>query len=226
MLATCEANAGLYTKLAQALGSQGAVLPKPYLQLAKLLDDAERMDWEVVRKVIEKDRGAPVEELFHSIDHTPLAAASIAQVHVARLKTPSGEPGAAVAVKVQRPEIIAQAGWDLLCFRLMLHVYERIFDLPMSAFGQYISQQTLNETSFVKEAANATALRKAVESDPMRLIRETVMVPRIYEELSGEQVLVMDYIPHAAKMTDVKRIEEMGLSVKEATRSVCEVFSR
>lgn len=79
--------------------------------------------------------------------------------------------------------------------------------------------------SFKAEATNAKKLRHFIANDPLRLIRDTVTVPEVYEELSGERVLVMEYIEGACKMTDRDKIEKMGLSVKGIAQSVCEVFA-
>lgn len=119
---------------------QAAILPKPYHKLSKLFDNAERLPWPVVEKILTRELGAPTEEFFVSIDKVPIAAASVAQVHRARLRLPSGEE-VDVAVKVQRPDIRRYAKWDLWAFRTMLKLYERIFELPLSFAGQYISDQ-------------------------------------------------------------------------------------
>ncbi|CEH14647.1 Predicted unusual protein kinase [Ceraceosorus bombacis] len=225
LLAVCDENQGLYTKLGQAVASNSFILPKPYAQLNRLLDDAERMPWEIVRKVLEGELGDRLEQVFESINEKPIAAASIAQVHLGILRGNGDEESRKVAVKVQRPQIRAQAYWDLLCFRILLRFYEQIFELPLSYFGQYISDQILQETSFVHEAENSEQLRKYIATDPLKLVRDTVSVPKVYRDLSGERVLVMEYVSDAVKMTDQKGMERLGLSVRDVAKSVCEVFA-
>lgn len=237
----CEANGGLYVKLGQAIGVQAAVLPKPYHALAKMFDDAEHLDYATVRKVVESELGKSIDDVstqsvsqrmpqpadawwhqvFESFDEEPVAAASVAQVHKARLKGNGQE----VAVKIQRPSIRAQAKWDLLSFRLLLRFYSHIFDLPLSYFGKYISEQIHKETDFVAELRNATRARNYVEDDPQKLIRDTVYVPFCVDDLCTGRLLVMEYIHGATRMTDEKGIKAMGLSVREVARSVCEVFA-
>ncbi len=146
LLYVCEKNQGLYVKIGQAVGANSVILPKPYHALAKMFDDADKMSEQEVRGVIRRELGKEPEEIFEDFDWKPIGAASIAQVHRARLRTPGkdGEPGSTtteVAVKVQRPAIPRQAKMDLLCFRILLHLYERIFELPLAFAGQYISNQ-------------------------------------------------------------------------------------
>ncbi|KAN0060806.1 hypothetical protein ACQY0O_007465 [Thecaphora frezii] len=230
LLYVCERNQGLYIKLGQAIGVQAAILPKPYHQLSKLFDNAERLPFEEVRKVLVAELGAEPEEIFSSFDKVPVAAASVAQVHRARLKpapgSPEGSQGPEVAVKVQRPNIRKYAKWDLWSFRVLLMLYERIFELPLSFAGQYISDQIEQETLFKKELENSQRAKKAIETDPEKIVRKTCYVPQMYEDYCTQRVLVMEWIDGACRMTDRARLEdEMGLNVKAVSRSVCEAFA-
>lgn len=221
LLKVCESNGGLYIKLGQAIGVQAAVLPKPYHALAKMFDDAEHMSTKVVRAVVEKELGRPIDEVYSSFDDEPIAAASVAQVHKAILKS----TGETVAVKVQRPSIRSQAYWDLLSFRILLHFYSHIFDLPLSYFGGYISEQIERETDFLAELENGKKARNNIAQDPQKVIRETCYVPWCVDDLSTSRILTMEFIQGATRMTDEKGIRNMGLNIKEVARSVCEVFA-
>lgn len=159
--------------------------------------------------------------MFDTFDDQPIAAASIAQVHRAVLKSNK----AIVAVKVQRPTIEAQAFWDLLSFRILLRFYSRIFDLPLSYFGQYISDQIHKETNFLAELNNASKARKYIEEDQEKIIRDSTYVPYCYDDMCSKKVIVMEYVNDAVRMTDEEGIKKMGLSIREVARSVCEVFA-
>ncbi|KAF8311371.1 ABC1-domain-containing protein [Clavulina sp. PMI_390] len=224
LLKVCERNRGLYVKLAQALATQGPFLPPAYGKLGKLLDDAEHFPYEVVQETIKREFGAPIEELFVRFDPVPIAAASIAQVHRARIRLPSGEEEE-VAVKVQRPDIRRHAKWDLWAYRTMLQLYGYFFELPLDFAADYISDQLMAETRFDHEAANSEHIKHLVANSPVALIRNTVYVPRIHPQLCTQRVLTMEYIPEANKLTDLKAIETKGLSVKKVGRSVAEVFA-
>ncbi|GAC97021.1 potential mitochondrial chaperonin [Pseudozyma hubeiensis SY62] len=229
LMYVCEKNQGLYVKLGQAIGCQAAILPKPYHQLTKLFDNAERLPYEEVRKVLIAELGADPKEVFAEFNEVPVAAASVAQVHKARLKPPPGSPpgtlGPEVAVKVQRPNIRKYAKWDLWSFRILLKLYERIFELPLSFSGQYISDQIEQETFFDRELANSLRAKKAIETDSEALVRKSCYVPEFYKDFCTQRVLVMEWIGNTCRMTDREKLEEWGLSAKQVSRSVCEAFA-
>ena len=117
-------NGGLYLKIGQAIAMQSAVLPPEFQRMfARMFDDAPQDDWAAVERVIRDDFGGrSVEEVFGVsfagvegrgvMERTARASASVAQVHWARL--PDGRE---VAVKIQKPEIAKQIGWDLWAFK-------------------------------------------------------------------------------------------------------------
>jgi aarF domain-containing kinase len=119
-----RSNGGLYLKIGQAIAMQSAVLPPEFQRMfARMFDDAPQDEWQAVEKVIRDDFGGrSVEEVFGVsfageegkgvMERTARASASVAQVHWARL--PDGRE---VAVKIQKPEIAKQIGWDLWAFK-------------------------------------------------------------------------------------------------------------
>jgi ubiquinone biosynthesis protein len=101
-----------FVKLGQILSTRGDLLPADVVrELKKLQEDVPPIPVEDVKREIEETLGAPVSEVFATFEETPLASASIGQVHRATLKTPQGE--VKVAVKVQRPRIRATIERDL-----------------------------------------------------------------------------------------------------------------
>lgn len=116
-------NGGLYLKIGQAIAMQSAVLPPEFQKMfSRMFDDAPQRSWEEVEKVIREDFGMGVQEVFGVswvgaegkgvMERTARASASVAQVHWARLAD-----GREVAVKIQKPEIKKQIGWDLWAFK-------------------------------------------------------------------------------------------------------------
>ncbi|KAG8776530.1 hypothetical protein FRC16_004501 [Serendipita sp. 398] len=213
---------GLYVKAGQAIGIQVAILPKPYHALAQMFDAAEPVSLEAVRKVIHDELGMWPEEIFAEFDPNPIGSASIAQVHRARLHT-----GEQVAVKVQRPDIRKHAKWDLLAFRILMRIYENVFDLPLTFASQYISDQIELETHFDHERENTERIRNHVLTEtPKHLKGGVAYVPAIHSSLCTPRLLVMEYIEGAVRMTDVDALEKrLGLDVNEVMNSVCEVFA-
>lgn len=119
-----RSNGGLYLKIGQAIAMQTAVLPPEFARMfARMFDDAPQDSWEEVEKVIREDFGGRgVEEVFGVsfagreglgvMERTARASASVAQVHWAKLAD-----GREVAIKIQKPEIAKQIGWDLWAFK-------------------------------------------------------------------------------------------------------------
>ena len=98
------------------------------------------------------------------------------------------------------------------------------FGLPLSYFGQYISDQILQETLFESELKNAQRARWEIENDKSKEIRETCYVPECYQDFSTSRVLTMEFVNKpSCKMTDRKSLEEMGLDVKKVCHSVMEL---
>jgi aarF domain-containing kinase len=79
------------------------------------------------------------------------------------------------------------------------------------------------ETDFLHELKSATKAKKNIEEDPEKIIRETTYIPKYFDEMSSKKILIMEYINDAVRMTDDEKIKQMGLSIKEVARSVCEV---
>ena len=104
-----EAMGPTYVKLGQVLSSRSDLLPAPYLAaLSRLQDDVEPFPFEDVERIVQEDLGVRLSKAFADFESTPVAAASLGQVHRATLRD-----GRRVAVKVQRPEIRARIATDL-----------------------------------------------------------------------------------------------------------------
>ena len=111
---TAEHLGPTYIKLGQIISSGEGLFPSELVEEFKICrDQVPAEDFESVRRVVEQDLGRPLDEVFERFDPVPLAAASIAQVHAARLRDADGSPGPDVVVKVQRPTIRTQVHHDL-----------------------------------------------------------------------------------------------------------------
>ncbi|KAE8229964.1 hypothetical protein CF326_g5047 [Tilletia indica] len=273
LLELCERNQGLYIKVGQAIANQAAILPKPYLALSKMFDDATQLTMAQVRRVIETElrvkaaeqqqgasggvmtidlsRSTRIEDVFVEFDETPVAAASIAQVHRGVIRVPTSVPGASFqptnpatlaklaesplepntklvecAIKVQRPEIRRYAHYDLLALRLWMRAYEAFFEMPALSFaGEYISNQIEQECHFDVELHNSEMARWNIMHDSDRLVRDTCYVPAVYPALSTSRLLLMEYIPNTVRLTDIDGLKRNNFSIKEVARSACEISS-
>ncbi|KAK1758461.1 ABC1 family-domain-containing protein [Echria macrotheca] len=194
-----RSNGGLYLKIGQAIAMQSAVLPPEFARMfARMFDDAPQDGWAAVEKVIRDDFGGrSVEEVFGVsfsgeegkgvMERTARASASVAQVHWARLAD-----GREVAVKIQKPEIKKQIGWDLWAFKTVSWVYSWWFDLPLYSLVPFVAERLMLETDFENEARNSERMRELVNAEPS--LRGRVYVPPVYAELSSDRVLTTEWI--------------------------------
>ncbi|HRI49215.1 MAG TPA: AarF/UbiB family protein [Pseudomonadota bacterium] len=186
-----------FIKVGQIMSTRPDLLP-PYVitALSRLQDDVGPFSFALVRQTLEQDFGRPLAELFAEFQVEPIASASVAQVHKARL--PGGE---LVAVKVRRPDIEDLCAFDLGVMRIYAAILELIPSLRLLApvdsvnqFGRAIHMQL----DFTIEARNNHRFRKNFAADP------EIIIPRLYEALCSRRVLVMEFID-GVKILDFKR---------------------
>lgn len=200
LLNMIETNKGLFIKIGQAIANQGTLFPIEYQRrFNRLYDNAPVDDWRDVDRVLKQNLGEGYElEMFEHIDHVPMASASIAQVHKAVLK----DTGAEVALKVQHYYIQHQMDVDLLVYRFMTKVYEKVFDIPMSFFSKYIAEQIAKETDFVNEKRNSDRLESFLNMDMDRSVpvpethpQTVLMVPNLLLGLILKLIHMLLHLP-------------------------------
>ncbi|MBP1749597.1 MAG: hypothetical protein H6Q52_2136 [Deltaproteobacteria bacterium] len=196
-----------FIKFAQVLSSRPDVIPPEYIkELAKLQDEVPEFPFDDARKLIETQLGRPLAELFLHIDEKPRAAASLAQVHRARLL--SGED---VAVKVQRTGIDEIIENDIRILREFASLMER--RIPESRFYEPtglvddFARTIRHELDFAREGRNIDRFRKYFAATPI------VYIPKVYWDLTTSKVLTIEYID-GIKITDIGRLEAAGLDRK------------
>lgn len=184
-------NGAIWVKFGQFLSSRTDILPLQYVsELQKLQDDAKPVSFRRIEAVLCEEWGQDWRRRFSRFDETPVAAASVAQVHRAVLAS-----GDDVAVKVQLPHARRLFRQDSAVFRALAAVGAPMishFDLKQ-VIDQIIAM-TLQELDFLQEEAN---LRK-FESHPHH---PRIYVPRLYDEMSSDRVLVTEWI-EGVKLTD------------------------
>ncbi|QDK31954.1 ABC1 kinase family protein [Sphingomonas sp. IC081] len=186
--AALEALGPTYVKLGQILATRRDLLPDPWIAaFEQLQSDAPRIPFAMLRGDVEAALGGPPESVFAHFDPEPLAAASIAQVHRARL-----EDGTEVVVKIRRPGIRARMEADLRLMRHLAAIAEArsaaVRRMRPAAMIEELGREILAELDFTGEGRNADLLRADLAA------LERVTVPRIHWQWTGEQVLVMDYV--------------------------------
>ena len=179
-----------FVKFGQILSLRAELLPKPLVEeLQKLQDDAAPVDVKSIKSVIGKNLEKPWEEVFLSFDETPLAAASLSQVHRAVLR----KGGTEVALKVQRPDIESKIDRDLDIMELVAdRMHERVPEMSIYELPRLVSlmRRTLaHELDFRREARYLQIARRHMEDI------EGFCVPKAFLQLSTSKLLVMEYIP-------------------------------
>ena len=192
-----------FIKLGQLLSTRPDLIPADFLgELAKLQDDIPPFSLAEVNAIVQEELGRTPEELFHYFDTEPLAAASIGQVHRARL-----DSGIEVAVKVQRPGIENVIAVDLEILAhiadLMEQYLEEVQGHRPSAIVHEFARSLSREIDFGIELANIQRFARQFEGNP------AIHVPLVYPELSTDRVLVMEYIL-GIKSSHIEELREQG----------------
>ncbi len=205
---------GLYIKSAQFLGARADLLPEPYIAaLSQLHDRVPPQSYATIRPVLREALGAEPEQVFAAFERRPVAAASLAQVHRARLRD-----GRSVAVKVQYPDIGRLVELDLRNLTTILglvHRFERGLDFrPIArAVGRLVPQ----ELDFINEGRSAETIIAALAH------RGDVVAPAVVWEHTSGRVLVTEYVD-GAKVSDVAALRAMGLDPREVAERVVDVW--
>ena len=177
-----------FIKLGQVLSTRPDILPTEFIdELQKLQDDVPPMDFEAVERQIERHLEGSLSENFEEFDEEPLAAASIGQVHRART-----HQGVECVVKVQREGIREkiQSDLDILYYlaRFLEATIEEVELYTPTAIVQEFEKAILSELDFEREAKNIETFGENFREEPK------VAVPKIFKELTTEQILTLEYI--------------------------------
>ena len=179
---------GALMKLGQMASYLDDGLPEPLrLALSQLQSQAPPMSVELVRQEVERELGAPIEEMFAAFDEEPIAAASIGQVHRAILRTPEGEK--AVAVKVQYPGVAEAIDADIKTADLLGTLLAFGFkSLNPEEMVLEIKDRLREELDYVNEARNQQLFADFYEGHPF------IHVPKVFHDYSTARVLITELV--------------------------------
>lgn len=189
-----------YIKLGQFMSVRRDFLPVEIAdELALLQDQVPPFEYALVKATIERDLGGSPDELFAHFEETPIASASVGQVHRARLKD-----GTEVAVKVQRPQLRQRFYQDLGYMRFLIQLGRKLFKNYADWDGwvelsDEFGRNLFAEVNYIQEGRNADRLRRVLRDFP------DVKVPRVFWKFTGRRVLTLEYL----KGTKIDRVKEL-----------------
>jgi ubiquinone biosynthesis protein len=196
-----------FVKFGQIMSTRTELLPPEMIdQLKKLQDHAKPLPFSEIRAVLEQN--CPnIDELFCGIDETPVASASLAQVHSAVLKD-----GTRVALKVQRPGIGEIIETDISILQSMAERIETVFPEtrlynPVGMVDDF-AHQIVKELDFTRDSRNADRMSRNFRGVP------GIRFPKVYWEYSSPRVMAMDFI-EGVRIDDPEAIAAMGLDPHE-----------
>jgi ubiquinone biosynthesis protein len=214
---TLEELGPTYIKMGQVLSTRVDLLPPEYIaELSRLLDTAPPVEFEDIAAQIEQELGKKLEMCFAEFDHTPLASASIGQVHRARLS--SGEQA---MVKVQRPRLDAtvQADLDLLIRQAhFLQRHSRLArDYQIAEIMEELAYALQCELDYTFEGRNADRLRHNLRGNP------EARVPHVYWNLTTKRVITLEAL-EGLKLTHLEPLVEAGYDLPAVARTMVELY--
>ncbi|MEB3336726.1 MAG: AarF/ABC1/UbiB kinase family protein [Leptolyngbyaceae bacterium] len=197
-----------FIKIGQALSTRGDLLPLEYVQeLGRLQDQVPEFSPEVAIAIVEAELGNSIHTLYRDFDRFPLAAASLGQVHKARLHT-----GEEVVVKIQRPGLENLFDLDFKVIAQLLRICERHFawtrQYELEAIYNEFFSILYKEIDYIQEGKNADRFRENFNGYPR------IVVPKVFWRYTTKKVLTLEYLP-GIKVDDRQTIEACGLNAKE-----------
>ena len=207
----------IFVKLGQVISTRKDLLAEPIAkELSKLQDHVKPFPAEVSKSIVESELKSKITDIFQSFTTEPLASASIAQVHEAKLKD-----GSDIIVKVVRPGIKKEIEKDLLLMKRIakyltslsdefkrMHLIEIVNDYEILVY---------DETDLIKEAANAKKIKKNF------LNSELIYIPEIYSEYLTKNILVMERT-FATPINNKDELKEQGINFKQLAENAIEIF--
>jgi ubiquinone biosynthesis protein len=211
----------IFVKFGQVLSTRRDLLPADIaVELALLQDRVPPFPTEVAVATIEKAFGRPLDDVFEYFEPTPVASASIAQVHFARLKDPR-HAGREVAVKVLRPQMLPVIEKDLSLMRMMAGWVEKLSDdgrrlkprEVVAEFDKYLH----DELDLLREASNAAQLRRNMAG------LDLVLIPEVIWDWCRSDVMVMERM-NGVPINRIDELRRLGVDIRKLARDGVTIF--
>lgn len=191
-----------YIKLGQFIASSPTFFPQDYVEeFQNCLDRTKPFSFEIAKKIIESELQQPLNSVYSWVDPKPLASASIAQVHAARLNT-----GEDVVIKIQKPGVenvlLTDLNFLYVCARIIERLAPKLSWTSLSGVVEEIQRTMMEECDFYKEANNLKEFREFLQATH----NDDVVVPQVYEQASSRKILTMERF-YGVSLTDLDTIK-------------------
>jgi predicted unusual protein kinase regulating ubiquinone biosynthesis (AarF/ABC1/UbiB family) len=209
-----------FIKIGQQFSTRVDVLSKPFItELEKLQDRVPPFPTSLAKQIVEEELGRPLGDVYEEFAEDALAAASLGQVHLAKLKM----TGEQVIVKVQRPGLKEIFDIDLKNLRVIAQWLQKVDPKTDGAARDWVAifdetaRVLYDEVDYQNEASNAQEFAAQFADT------EWIKVPKIYQQYTKTRTLCMEYAP-ATKINDVEAIRKMGIEPDRMARLAVEAY--
>lgn len=204
-----------FIKLGQFLSTRPDILGADAVsELSKLQDDIVPVTFEEIKFVIEESLNKPLDSVFSEVDPVSIASASIGQVHRAKLKD-----GTPVVIKVQKPCVARQIKDDIETLNGMNAIFAATGSPRSTEIDNILRQYERflkAELDYRVELEHMVKFHDLLDGLPVR-------VPKVYKEISSENMLVMEYVP-STKITDIESLKTQGVNTARIGESLVQIF--
>lgn len=216
-LKALETNGGIYIKLGQHVSAMTYLLPREWTDaMIPLQQKCPESDFQEINEMFISDLGKPVEEIFTEFDHEPIGVASLAQVHIGRLR----ETGKRVAVKCQHPSLEEFVPVDvIMCQKVFKLMYEIFPEYPLTWLGEELQSSIYVELDFNNEAKNA---RNTAQYFQKFLDKTALRVPEVLD--SSRRILIMEYVP-GSRLDDLEFMDSHKISRSQVSSCLSHIFN-
>jgi ubiquinone biosynthesis protein len=205
-----------FIKIGQILSMRPDLLPEEYIvEFQKFQDNVRPEPYEVIRQVVENELKRPLEDVFEQFETSPVASASLAQVHIAYLKV-----GTRVAVKVLRPDVRETMMRDIAIMKRLakrIRFLDRDNIVNLQEIADELENSTKKELDFLIEAKNIRTFHEYNSSV------KYITCPSVYGEYTTTDLLVMGYID-GIKITDTEQLEKEGYDISDISRKLADNY--
>lgn len=217
-LKALERNGGVFIKLGQHIGAMTYLLPPEWTDtMIPLQDKCPESTVQEIDQMFQQDLKCTLDEVFSEFDPRPIGVASLAQVHVAKLKS----TGEKVAVKCQHPQLKEFVPLDVMLTQTVFNLLDVVFpEYPLTWLGDELQSSIYIELDFTKEAENA---KKSAEDFISCVNKTALRIPKVVS--ANKRILILEYL-HGERLDNIKYMDEHHISRSEVSSCLSHIFNR